>query len=89
VPTWYASRGRRPGSAQSPVDYVSGIPGGTPIVAVTGQADENTRPELATDYVAKAQARGLQAKVQLVGGGHNFGGALASTSMSALGAMAR
>lgn len=89
VPAWNASRGRRPGSAQSPVDYVSGIPGGTPIVAVTGQADDNTRPELATDYVAKAQARGLPAKVQLVGGGHGFSGALVGTSVSALGAMAR
>ncbi len=89
VPAWNASRGRRPGAAQSPVDYVSGIPGGTPIVAVTGQADDNTHPALATDYVAKAQARGLPAKAQIVGGGHGFSGALAATSVSALGAMAR
>ncbi|QEL21687.1 alpha/beta hydrolase [Bosea sp. F3-2] len=89
VAAWSASRGRRPGAAQSPGDYLSGIPGGTPIVAVTGQSDDNTRPELAADYIAKAQARGLPAKVQIVGGGHGFGGALAGTSMSALGAMAR
>ncbi|MGO4283693.1 hypothetical protein [Bosea sp. TAB14] len=89
VPAWYASRGRRPGAAQSPVDYVSGIPAGTPIVTVTGQADDNTRPELAADYVAKVQARGLPARAQIVGGGHNFGGALAATSVSALAAMVR
>lgn len=87
---WNASRGRRGGfSSQSPVDYLSGIGSGTAIVAVTGQADDNTRPDLATDYVAKAQARGLPARLQLVGGGHNFTGALAGNSVSALGAMAR
>lgn len=68
---------------------MSGIPGGTPVIAVTGQADDNTRPELAADYVAKAQARGLPARAQIVGGGHGFSGALAATSISALGAMAR
>jgi pimeloyl-ACP methyl ester carboxylesterase len=89
VAAWNASRGRRGGSAQSPVDYLSGVGPGTTIVAVTGQADDNTRPELATDYVARAQARGLSARVQIVGGGHNFNGAVGGSSVAALGAMAR
>ncbi|MGQ3285374.1 MULTISPECIES: alpha/beta hydrolase family protein [Alphaproteobacteria] len=90
VAAWNASRGRRGGfSSQSPVDYLSGVAPGTAIVAVTGQGDDNTRPELATDYVAKAQARGLSARVQLVGGGHNFNGPLSSASVAALGGMAR
>lgn len=89
VAAWNASRGRRGGSAQSPVDYLAGVAPGTPIVAVTGQSDDNTRPELASDYVAKAQARGLRARLQIVGGGHNFNGALGGASVAALGAMAR
>lgn len=90
VAAWNASRGRRGGfSSQSPVDYLSGVAPGTAIVAVTGQGDDNTRPELATDYVAKAQARGLSARVQIVGGGHNFNGALSSASVAALGGMVR
>lgn len=90
VAAWNASRGRRGGfSSQSPVDYLSGVAPGTAIVAVTGQSDDNTRPELATDYVAKAQARGLSARVQLVAGGHNFNGPLSSAAVAALGGMAR
>ena len=90
VAAWRASRGRRGGfSAQSPIDHLSGIPPGTAIVAVTGQADDNTRPELATDYVARAQARGLAARAQIVGGAHQFTGALAGSAVAALSAMAR
>lgn len=90
VPAWNSSRGRRGGfSSQSPVDYLSGIGSATAIVAVTGQADDNTRPDLAGDYVAKAQARGLPARLQLVGGGHNFSGAVAGSAIAALGAIAR
>lgn len=90
VPAWNQSRGRNRGSsAQSPVDYLSGVGSDTVIVAVTGSADDNTRPDLASDYIGKAQVRGLPATVRIVGGGHNFTGALASTAVSALGNMAR
>ncbi|MCU4179990.1 alpha/beta hydrolase family protein [Bosea sp. BH3] len=90
VTAWRASRGRGGRySSQSPVDYLSGIPRGIPIVAVTGKADDNTRPELANDYVARAQALGLNARLQLVGGGHGFGSGVGSAAVSALGGMAR
>jgi len=90
VPAWRASRGRGGGySSQSPVDYLSGIPRGTPIVAVTGRSDDNTRPELASNYVAKAQALGLNARLQLVGGGHGFSSGVGGAAVSALGGMAR
>lgn len=90
VPAWRASRGRGGGySSQSPVDYLSGIPRGMPIVAVTGRSDDNTRPELASDYVARAQALGLNARLQLVGGGHGFGSGVGGAALSALGGMAR
>jgi pimeloyl-ACP methyl ester carboxylesterase len=89
VPAWVASRGGgRARSSQSPIDYLSGIPAGMKLVAVTGSADDNTRPALAQDYVAKARAAGLDARVQIVGGGHGFGG-VAGASVGALGAMAR
>ncbi|MGX5733460.1 alpha/beta hydrolase family protein [Bosea thiooxidans] len=90
VPAWRASRGRGGGYAsQSPVDYLSGIPRGTPIVAVTGSSDDNTHPELASNYVAKAQALGLNARLQLVGGGHGFSSGVGGAAVSALGGMAR
>jgi pimeloyl-ACP methyl ester carboxylesterase len=92
VPAWRASRRRGRGggySSQSPVDYLAGIPRGTPVVAVTGRSDDNTRPELASDYVSKAQALGLNAQLQLVGGGHGFGSGVGGAAVSALGGMAR
>ncbi|KAF0118809.1 MAG: Uncharacterized protein FD152_4608, partial [Xanthobacteraceae bacterium] len=74
VPAWRASRGGGRGfSSLSPVDYLSGVPGSTSIVAVTGARDDNTRPALAQDYVARARAAGRNARVEIVGGGHGFG----------------
>ncbi len=89
VPAWAASRGNsRARSSQSPVDYISGIPAGTAIVAVTGSGDDNTRPELAQDYVARARAAGLNASLRIVGGGHGFG-SVAGPAIGALAGMAR
>ncbi len=76
-------------SSLSAINYVGGIPAGAPVVAVTGSGDTNTIPKIAEDYIAKAQAAGKNAKVQIVGGGHNFGGGLAGASVAALGSMAR
>lgn len=89
VPAWRASRGgRRSFSSLSPVDYVGGVPTSTAIVAVTGSGDDNTRPALAEAYVARARATGRNARVEIVAGGHGFGG-VASPSIRALAAMAR
>lgn len=90
VRAWDVHRGRQRGSAsQSPISYIGSVPASTSIVAITGSGDENTTPALATSYIEKAQAAGLRARVQIVGGGHNFGGALAGAAVSALGGMAR
>jgi len=89
VRAWNLSRGRnRRSSSQSPVDFVGRIAPGTSIVAVTGSADKNTRPKLALDYVAKAQAVGLSAQIRIVGGGHGFR-KISSPAIDALGEMAR
>lgn len=87
IQKWRAARGRGSWSSQSPSDYASGV--SIPIVAVTGSSDDNTSPDLAQDYVEKLKARGISAQVKIVGGGHNFGGGLASTAVSALSAMSR
>jgi predicted esterase len=85
---WRASRGRGSwSSSQSPSDYASGV--SIPVVAVTGSGDDNTSPELAQDYIEKLKSRGISAQVKIVSGGHNFGGGLASTAVSALSGMAR
>lgn len=89
VRAWDESRGRGGRSqSQFPIDYVAGT-GGLPIVAVTGASDDNTRPALAEAYVQKAKAAGARASVQIVRGGHGFGGGVGSASVSALGRMVR
>ncbi|QCK87424.1 alpha/beta hydrolase [Phreatobacter aquaticus] len=89
VQAWRASRGSGRGfSSLSPVDYISGVPSSTAIVAVTGAGDTNTRPALAEDYVARARAAGRNARVEIVAGGHGFG-SVAGPSVRALTGMAR
>lgn len=89
VRAWDEARGRGGRSqSQSPIDYVAGT-AGLPIVAVTGATDDNTRPALAEAYVQKAKAAGARASVQIVGGGHGFGGGVGSASVAALGRMVR
>jgi pimeloyl-ACP methyl ester carboxylesterase len=90
VPRWMATRNgtNRSMSSQSPVDYISGLPRGLPIVAVTGQDDDNTRPLLATEYVDKAKAAGMRATARIVPGGHGFTG-ISGTAVGALANMVR
>jgi predicted esterase len=87
IATWRAARGRGQwGSSQSPLDY---LPNNGRIVAVTGANDDNTAPSLAEDYISKLKAKGVSATVQIVSGGHDFNGALASSSVRALSGLAR
>lgn len=89
VPAWRASRGTGRGfSSLSPIDYIGGVPGSTAIVAVTGAGDDNTRPALAQDYVARARAAGRNARVEIVAGNHGFA-TVAGRSVRALASMAR
>jgi pimeloyl-ACP methyl ester carboxylesterase len=89
VPAWRASRGTGRGfSSLSPVDYITGVPASTSLVAVTGASDDNTRPALAEAYVARARAAGRNARVEIVGGSHGFG-TVSAPSVRALAGMAR
>lgn len=73
IPRWRASRGTPWPKSQSPIRYLDQIPRQTKIIAVTGQQDSNTQPGLARDYVAKAQARGLNATFTAIpNAGHSF-----------------
>jgi dipeptidyl aminopeptidase/acylaminoacyl peptidase len=58
-------------------------------VAITGANDDNTLPYQAEEYIAKLKAKGVSATVQIVSGGHDFNGALASSSVRALSGLAR
>jgi pimeloyl-ACP methyl ester carboxylesterase len=65
----WAKRGmKRPPRSQSPLDFVSGIPPGTRVVAITGAEDTNTYPSLARTYVDALTARGLDARLVLIPG---------------------
>ncbi|MCE8524731.1 prolyl oligopeptidase family serine peptidase [Ruegeria pomeroyi] len=73
IPRWRAARGTPWPKSQSPIRYLDQIPRQTRIIAVTGQNDSNTQPGLARDYVAKAQARGLNATFTAIpNAGHSF-----------------
>ena len=70
--SWRQGR-RQMKRSQSPHRYVGGVKS-TRIVALTGQADKNTKPALAKDYVARARKAGLSADLIIVpGAGHADG----------------
>ena len=57
---------------QSPHRYVSKIDKDTRVVAITGSADGNTKPELAEDFIARAKSADLSSQLVIVkGAGHN------------------
>ena len=70
VPPWRdhrnAQRGRGGPWSKSlnPLDYISTIPAGTHVMAVTGSQDDNTLPEFAKRWVEKASASGVKALYQ-------------------------
>lgn len=74
VPPWRdhrnAQRGRGGAWSNSlnPLDFVSGIPPGTPVLAVTGSSDDNTLPEFARRWTEKALAKGIKAGYEEVSG---------------------
>ena len=65
--------GRRPWrQSLSPDDFGKRVSGGTRVIAVTGDKDDNTRPILAEDYAKTLAKRGIPARFVLVpGAGHN------------------
>lgn len=71
-----ARNARRFVRSESPIDFVDAIDPSTRIVAMTGVDDENTFPFLAEEYVAAAQANGLEAELILVEGATHWNGKL-------------
>ena len=73
-PTWRKGYNRQltRSADQNPQDLIAGIAPATRILAVTGEKDENTFPALAEDYVAAAQAAGLDAQLELVPGADHW-----------------
>lgn len=68
---WRAGRGAWPNSV-SPIDVAPGIAADAMIIALTGSADDNTRPALARAYVEVLVARGVRAEfVEIPGATHN------------------
>ena len=74
IAKWRRSHGRGPWRfAQSPHRYLNKVAPDTTIVAITGSEDDNTQPGNARDYIAKAKARGLDARfVRAEGAGHGY-----------------
>ena len=63
---------RRWTQSLSPDEVSKKVPASTRVVALTGDADDNTRPILARDYVAALVNRGIPARFESVpGAGHN------------------
>ena len=83
---WRRSHGRqRLRFAQSPHRYLKKIAPDTKIVALTGSEDDNTRPNNAENYIAKARKRELDAKFVLVqGAGHGYYPHLAGAALAAV-----
>lgn len=74
VPPWRehrnAQRGRGGPWANSlnPLQFISGIPAGTPVLAVTGSQDDNTLPEFARRWAEQAAAQGVRSRYENAAG---------------------
>lgn len=63
---WRAGRSRTPWRSEDPMNWVAAVPTPTRVIALTGSRDDTTRPALATTYVARLKARGIDAEFRLV-----------------------
>lgn len=74
VPPWRDHRNAQRGrggpwyNSLNPLAFVTGIPSGTPVFAVTGSQDDNTLPEFARRWVALATEKGVKARYEEPGG---------------------
>jgi pimeloyl-ACP methyl ester carboxylesterase len=50
------------------LQFVSGIPASTPVIAVTGSQDDNTLPEFARRWVEHAASKGAKSRFEEVAG---------------------
>lgn len=74
VPPWREHRNAQRGgsggwpNSLNPLAFISGIPAGTPVLAVTGAQDDNTLPEFAKRWVEAASAKSVKARFEEVSG---------------------
>lgn len=70
VPSWRDYRNSQRGkggpwaNSLNPLQFISGIPAGTPVLAVTGSQDVNTLPEYARQWVEQAAAKGVKSRYE-------------------------
>jgi pimeloyl-ACP methyl ester carboxylesterase len=63
---WRVGRRGPQWSSEDPMRWVASVPARTRVIALTGSRDDTTRPALAADYVARLNARGIDAEFRLV-----------------------
>lgn len=74
VPPWRDHRNAQRGrggpwsNSLNPLQFISGIPVGTPVVAVTGSQDDNTLPEFARRWVGQAAEKGVKSRYETANG---------------------
>ncbi len=74
VPPWRDHRNAQRGrggpwvNSLNPLQFISGIPAGTPVVAVTGSQDDNTLPEFARRWAEQAAAKGVKSRYENANG---------------------
>lgn len=64
--TWRAGRSRTPWSSEDPLSWTTRVKPTARVTAYTGSDDRTTPPELAKTYIARLQARSLDASFVLV-----------------------
>jgi pimeloyl-ACP methyl ester carboxylesterase len=75
IPEWRLQWGKNLWrKSLSPHAFIDGIPSTSTIIAITGNQDDNTSPDLGKNYVNMLLKRGIAASFWSVeGGGHGFG----------------
>jgi pimeloyl-ACP methyl ester carboxylesterase len=74
IPEWRLQRGRKSQwRSLSPHTFVDRIPSASSIIAITGNKDDNTSPDLGKSYVNMLRKRGIDASfLSVAGGAHGF-----------------
>jgi pimeloyl-ACP methyl ester carboxylesterase len=64
--SWRAGKHARPWASEDPLRWIERVDASARVVALTGSRDDTTGPDLARTYIAKLQARGVDASFELV-----------------------
>jgi pimeloyl-ACP methyl ester carboxylesterase len=81
IARWLVERRQPPWTRSlSPAHHLHRVATSTQVVAITGAADDNTKPHLARGYAARLAGRRVRARFEAVdGAGHGFSGLRAAT----------